>query len=375
MHKDFHLYGTYLAARLAGKNADDARIIAFAAQATDDFTYGEYASCQPPRAMLMEDMNILRTYWSVFHFLPSGIDTPQVDARKYVTRPEGLLFKKLIGSSKAINALMDENNSSHDEYNPDYHEYYLAYQGIAMHIIADTYAHQGFSGIPSRLNVVEDLVMCEKQHLNLLGENTHVPVLIGKIEEIARIGHGTAGNAPDLSWITFTYTDADCTEGRKKFRDNAVIFSEAFITLYEALGGDEAYSAAIRKSVNTFLRGVRNSTNKDKKASYYVKNDKCFENMLAGNTLIAAANSGRIISDEIDALENGYVEYIGAVNTLAKDYSSAKGACKTEKFKALSDNDFFAATIKARELIMSEIDTGFKEDINQNADADARRPL
>lgn len=355
MHKDFHLYGTYLAARLAGRNAADSKAIAFAAQATDDFTYGEYSACQSAADMALTDINTVKTYWSVFHFLPSGIGTPQVEERMYVTRPEGLLFNKLTREAQNL-------TDSADGYD-------LAYLGIIMHIIADTYAHKGFSGIPSRLNVVEHVLMCEKQELGpIWDKNRHVPVIIAKHAEKARIGHGTAGNAPDLSWITFTYIDPDCIDGNKKFRDNAVTFADAFVVLYELLGGDGEYSKGINKAVNAFLRSVRSKSLKDKskknkKELYYAENDKSFENMLVQNKLCDAAGFSDIISEkEINGLANDYPAYIDKVNELAKAYSSAQDIDdKTQKFRLLSENDFFAATIRARETIMCEIDKGFKE--------------
>lgn len=349
MHKDFHLYGTYLAARLAGRDSIEAKLIACAAQATDDFTYGEYSSCQSFMNMALTDMDIVKTYWSVFHFLPSGIGTPQVEERMYVTRPEGLLFDKL--SREALN--LTDSAGGYD----------LAYIGVLMHIIADTFAHKGFSGIPSRLNVAEHVIMCEKQELNAIWDkNSHVPVIMAKCFDKAKIGHGTAGNAPDLSWITFTYIDPDCTNGNKKLRDNAVIFAKAFVKLYELLGGNTKHSQEISAKVTAVLHGIRKSSDISKAESYYEENDRSFENMLKQNTLCEAGGfSGSISENEINELTNEYPAYIGKVNELAKAFSSARDKDeKAMKFRQLSENDFFAATIRARETIMCEIDEGFK---------------
>ncbi len=353
MHKDFHLYGTYLAARLAGRNETLSREIAYAAQATDDFTYGEYSSCQSLKSMAVTDMNIVKTYWSIFHFLPSGIGTPQVEERMYVTRPEGLLFNKL--NREALDLTDSEDG------------YDIAYIGVLMHIIADTFAHKGFSGIPSRLNVVENVIMCDKQELNAVwSKNSHVPVMIANHVEKARIGHGTAGNAPDLSWITFTYIDPDCSDGFRKLRNNAVTFAEAFVTLYKLLGGNTENSGKIAEGVNNFLRAKRNSVDISKKESYFEDNDNCFADMLGQNTLNQAAGfAGRISKNEIKTLTDGYPAYINKVNELAKAFSSASNKDeKNAKFRDLSNNDFFAATVRAREAVMCEIDKGFKESTN-----------
>lgn len=348
MHKDFHLYGTYLAARLAGRNAEHAKATAFAAQATDDFTYSEYAVCQSPCAMITEDMNVLKTYWSTFHFLPSGIGTPLTEERMYITGPEGLLFNKLLGIANGLREKNDRLN--------------LAYLGIIMHIIADTFSHKGFSGIPSKFNIVEHLIMCEKQGLGAVGtKNAHVPVFFAKHFAKAAIGHGTAGNAPDLSWVSYTYIDFDCSGNVTKARDNAVTFAEAFVTLYKALGGELKYSNDIKEKVKSVLYGIRNAVDKNKKESYYIENDRSFENMLRQNTLKNAAHfSEKITPNEIKELTEEYEGYLNEVNRLAKDFSQADKDSKTDRFRALERNDFFAAAIAAREAIMSEIDEGFK---------------
>ena len=90
INRDFHYYGTYTAARLAGFDRDDATIIAHSAQYVDDSTrdrildpeelsrlstgtnisfHGERSDHEPA------DIE-LRRVWVPFHFLPGNFSPP-----------------------------------------------------------------------------------------------------------------------------------------------------------------------------------------------------------------------------------------------------------------------------------------------------------
>lgn len=347
MHKDFHLYGTYLAARLAGKNVDEAQKIAYAAQAVDDFTYGGYASCQNLDDILTEDIDVLKCYWSIFHFLPDGsnMDSQDTAERKYIACPHGYFYGLIETAVR--------NGASRGD------EDHLALAGAAMHIIADTYAHKGFSGIPSSLNIVEDLQMCGKQDLGIIDSNNrHVPVICAKMFQKCSIGHGTAGNAPDISWVDLKY----CQSGRTVKRDNAEVFADAFADMYKILcNADDRSSTAkvIRERVCRFLKTWRTVHDLDEESTYYEKNDRTFESILRmGLFDDFAVGLGIDGQNEAEALD-GYDEYLDEINYLAQEYDKAPKSEKTECFRRLAANSFFYATVELREMIMKEIDGGF----------------
>lgn len=334
MHKDFHLYGTYLAARLAKRPVEDAQKIAYAAQAVDDFTYGEYASCQGFSKILTEELDILKCYWTTFHFLPFDLGLDDKEER-FITSPDG-------GLAQVIEAeLPCDNMADNDDR--------LAFEGAAMHVIADTYAHQGFAGIPSGLNVVKNLKMCGQQGLSLINSNNHVPVFFAEWFKKCSIGHGTAGKAPDISWIDFCYIDSS---GNTVTRDNAEIFADAFVKLYELLKGDFSKSAEIRDKIKNRLISVRNDRNLNKEESYYEENDNTFRDMLNENFFELEDFSGEA---EFNAL-SGYQDYIDEVNKLAADFKNCSDADQKEKrFRELSNNHFFYASYKIRELVTPSI--------------------
>ena len=94
MNKDFHYYGTYYAARLAGYSREDAEEIAWAAQMVDDFTESNFGrmfhrenityTCEALSETAYHELGRLsnvnnselqkiRRIWVPFHFLPGNM--------------------------------------------------------------------------------------------------------------------------------------------------------------------------------------------------------------------------------------------------------------------------------------------------------------
>lgn len=380
MHKDFHLYGTYLAALKAGMDTNTARKIACAAQAVDEFTYGDYATCQKPLKMIKTDIEILKTYWSDFHFLPGEINNQGLELkRRFITKPEGVLFDLISTTAEKCVTAINSQNFTGGVTQDDC----CAIIGVSMHIIADTYSHQGFSGIPSDLNLVENLKMCNREglHFNLFNINDlFVPSWIfttslfsegGWLEkkgEALSIGHGTAGTAPDISWIDFKY---DCSDKKQVQRDNIKIFSDAFVKMYELLGGNSNNSASIKKDIEDFLLVYRDFLLKQNNSDVFLEcNDVTFESILKFNILnISTVNkkngNQKNFSplNECTKLDNQYESYKKDINDLATAYNKYVNSDKEDDirvkqslFKDLEKNSLFYATYHIRELIAKKLD-------------------
>ncbi len=345
MHKDFHLYGTYLAARLAGRDSTESKLIACAAQATDDFTYGKYSTCMTNFDTFKSNLDVSTTCWSIFHFLPGGIDSNLTDDRKYITKPSGVLYDLLF--AEACSMVGTHTGVA------------LAKTGIICHILADTYAHQGFSGQSSSLNIISDLVMCDKVSLNLKNKETvFVPKILMKGFNNIRIGHGSAGNAPDLSWITFKYKEPDCTnpgKTRKVSRDNAVIFADAFAALYKMLGGDENNASGIKDIVKSFLTTQRESFDTSSVKSYSEDRDTCFRDMLEKNTMLPRQLN--VIEEPVLELKALEASYPGYLDILTETASKMESTSKPEDKKRLlfDTNDFLTASMHIRSDVLTEI--------------------
>lgn len=90
--------------------------------------------------------------------------------------------------------------------------------GIVFHAYADTYSHQGFSGLPSKVNDIKKCNAINEVYLEsgdfLLYLFKHVFIerfdaVFDRI--IPAYGHGQAMSLPDLPYLIWTYT-YDCSE-------------------------------------------------------------------------------------------------------------------------------------------------------------------
>ena len=149
MNADFHFYATYCASIIAGYNSEEARRIAYAANFVDycSVTMLEIAGLPASSATTQTDFELIdfntdvlglqeiTRIWSSFHFLPGDLYAPIKSKWKnyrskyrLICKPNGDLLKDTVELAK---------NGSLEAY------------GIAMHILADTWAHQYFAGTPS----------------------------------------------------------------------------------------------------------------------------------------------------------------------------------------------------------------------------------
>lgn len=129
MQKDVHFYLTYLLAIKAGVEPEEAEKIAWADQYTDDLTEADLYGIQTQSALLgnWSDRQIQLSVLVPFHFLPGeGRDHPWVTTRNC---PRA---RKLV-----ITAW-----SAKDPFQ----------LGIALHVLQDTFSHEGFSGWQEEVN-------------------------------------------------------------------------------------------------------------------------------------------------------------------------------------------------------------------------------
>lgn len=143
MNKEFHYDITYLIARRAGFSRDEAFLIAYTSQYTDDNTDPIYINTDMPGAYtndisqtvdLRKPADELLEIYSVFHFLPGKTAELSSDSAR-----------RLDGRTHPLNTIPDNGNANHvmtwafKARNP-----YL--MGIATHAYVDTFAHQNFVG-------------------------------------------------------------------------------------------------------------------------------------------------------------------------------------------------------------------------------------
>ena len=159
MDLNYHYCVTYSAARKAGFDLDDALIIAWSAWYVDKC---KNVTVQSTERIFLDNLKdvyeeeaihraVQAVIWASFHFLPgdyeairnyqtAGHETDQ----KYhlICGPESFLVNTLVQAAR------DRYQTSGD--GPDEKKKALMRIGIAMHTLADSYAHQSFAGISSK---------------------------------------------------------------------------------------------------------------------------------------------------------------------------------------------------------------------------------
>ncbi len=177
MNREFHYYITWLIAARAGLPPQNAQIVAYSSQYTDDndiifkidkglpTAYGNYIS--QTVNILKPKHSLLRIY-SLFHFIPGDPMTSST-----WRKDGGMHWLNTTPDSENANRVMDAALASGNLYRI----------GIACHGYTDTWAHQNFVGYYNEFNSMT------------------VPLSAA----IPNIGHAEAAHAPD--WAALVWAD------------------------------------------------------------------------------------------------------------------------------------------------------------------------
>lgn len=270
MQIDFHHAVTYVAARLAGLEDHDARVVAWSAQYVDDAIEagtinfangGMYCHIASAHKMLdYRNFDELANHraWVPFHFLPGNDGLPAGEgnsldfARRVVCRADSHVARDMVDDCLQRCTRVP---------------YGLHLLGITMHVYADTWAHSGFSGICDNLNEVRNLRDVEDapltariRHINdYFSRGARVrnkvndfmadyPRLRRFLKEwlgidlesaatdlinlVLPLGHGAALSLPDKPFLVWRYEDG---AGAEVTRDNPALFVEAADAMCRAM--------------------------------------------------------------------------------------------------------------------------------------------
>ena len=254
MQLDFHYYATYCAAVIAGYTHEESLDIAYCAQFTDCCSrtllsrIGGPSSAATTQLMLEiadagsdpVSLQDITRIWASFHFLPGDLNADMEKRcskgflRKYrlICDTNGALLKDTVdlAMGRGVQAA-----------------------GIAMHILADTWAHRYFVGTPSlAMNNVNyyfyeyvpggDGFVKRKIKFNHNPGGTDDPdkgiysnsLYQGEENSVMNLGHGRAGHFPDYSFARYKYLPA--WGGYKEiFKDNPSDYYHAFCQMVYAL--------------------------------------------------------------------------------------------------------------------------------------------
>lgn len=253
MDIDMHYYGTYALARAAGIAADNARIIATAAEFVDDPTQtevivhtdgarfrGEPTAHHPTELLPINDLNDQQNVWVPFHFLPGGEGSSQ--SQRLICLKDSAVAREMVAHH------LDAAGRP----------YALALMGITAHVYADTFAHYGFSGVSSRVNRVRPgtLVPLNGDPLSnpsldaffskfgpqgglLANFRAGIASLVGgQLSGIAgegALGHGATATFPDQPYLEWQYAyEMPLVAGRTDVeRQNAIDFEDGARKLHQ----------------------------------------------------------------------------------------------------------------------------------------------
>lgn len=206
MNIDFHYGYIYVIARLAGMPEAEAKVVAHACQYIDDSTvdgildfeqgqsYERFAAAHGMIDYRNMEISKDRVVWTPFHFFPAGEGESLED--RAVCRKNSAPARKMVADALAQG--VGKDNSLHR-------------LGVALHVYVDTWAHQGFSGVLSKTNVVHELR--SEHHAEGTWEaglkdalsRALVKFETNFIDMVSKLGHGAALHFPDLPWAKWRY--------------------------------------------------------------------------------------------------------------------------------------------------------------------------
>ena len=186
-----------------------------------------------------------------FHFIPPcGYIEGQKTEKRYLYRtvPADIdgtfIISRLLQSTKK-DYLQDRKFDF-----VEHRESLLVKIGILLHIFADTYAHQGFSGLRGWENY--SYLTTETDNYNgnksIIDQESPSPMICGNLPSI---GHGNVGHAPDNSYASFSI----------KYAENANQTSESKYTAKYNRSNTQTFMIAARQ-IYTYLYQLRNDNRK-----------------------------------------------------------------------------------------------------------------
>ena len=254
MQQDFHYYATYCASVLAGYTHDESLVICYAAELADHCSRSYLASLGAPLAaattQLTFEMANARTdiiglqditrIWASFHFLPYDLYAdPGRGTRRYrnkyrlICGPNGELVADTVRLAKGKG---------------------LEAAGLAMHVLADTWAHRFFAGTPSL--VINNMSRHAYELVSTDDVETERPITfvhrLGSADDLEKgiyantpfqtsenavmnLGHGRAGHLPDYSFARYRYLPA-WGDYKEVVKDNPSDYHHAFCQMVYGLG-------------------------------------------------------------------------------------------------------------------------------------------
>jgi hypothetical protein len=240
MKKDAHYYALLAMSRSVGIEKETAHKIAYASQFVDDAKVNKItlaadnpsdllsqlgdeiinaATCHSYSDLSTYNYSSMTANTSAFHFVPG------CEGRNF---PKKMRCKK---ESKIIKSIVEEAVNNADPIK----------LGITLHAYADTFSHQGFSGIASKVNDVEGVRENNQIYISnfqLLKEKrwkeigTRITTFLSELIKdrvVPAYGHGQVYSYPDIPYLEWRY-EYDATDNfSSQYQVSRVKNKERFI--------------------------------------------------------------------------------------------------------------------------------------------------
>lgn len=254
MDINFHYFAVKTLAIKAGFPEEEAQIIAEYSQFVDDFNWIQYIPCANIPDYLLDGMNDIVTDTGVVNPVTTGFKDaidyayiytnngqlftssafhfiPEQKADNYVNIPT--VPAKLSAPKKSIITELLNETKERLKVDTKRRKLYLLQLGMYLHIFADTYAHQGFSGYKSYINKCSVTSKTNNLTKKQVNESTLARLLdFARYSILPPIGHAMAGHAPDLTYLSFSMKNY---EENIIVRNNTDIFMDAAKEIFEFL--------------------------------------------------------------------------------------------------------------------------------------------
>jgi len=244
MKIDAHYYTVLAFARMVGYKKEIAHQIAYASQFVDDAKINQMSLSKNNDSSLLDifeeytppffNMATCHSYFQINTFNYSAMIN-NTAAFHFVPGCDGKNFAKKMRCKEESPIIMDILNKAKEDNDP-------IKLGIVLHSYADTFTHQGFSGIISKVNDIRD------QHsINRVVDNIFDIIKISftnnmsedQSDHVPAYGHAQAYQYPDIPYLKWEYAYDNTDDFSNTYKlvriDNPARYTRAFKMIKEHL--------------------------------------------------------------------------------------------------------------------------------------------
>lgn len=226
MQEDFHFYTIYVLCRCNGMSPANSKIVAYSSQHTDDAKHGHalgfenggrFQQVLSAHKFMHPEVFSLDSQYKIyvpFHFIPG--DTGGRFQERMVCRRNSEIVQQMV---REVSELVGKH-------------YVLHRLGIALHVYADTWSHQDFSGLQTELSDVDQIDVVNEGRIGIAKAFRD---FFRNFAEafLPQIGHAEAAMLPDEPYRNWTFYHV--YQQMEKSRKNWLICQDASKAIYQEI--------------------------------------------------------------------------------------------------------------------------------------------